>query len=48
MGILENFENAWDIEFQYESKPIINTNNLGEPIVHKTEELTLDEENLPI
>lgn len=44
MGILENFENAWDVEFQYESKPIIETNNLGEPIIQGTEELSLDEE----
>jgi hypothetical protein len=46
MGILENFENAWDVDFQYESKPIIEKNNLGKPIVHDTEELSLDEENL--
>jgi hypothetical protein len=47
MGILENFENAWDIDFQYESKPIIETNNLGEPIIVENQgkqELTLDEQ----
>ena len=31
MGILENFENAWDPDLQYESTPIKETNNLGEP-----------------
>jgi len=30
MGILENFENAWDVDFQYESTPIKKTNNAGE------------------
>jgi hypothetical protein len=52
MGILENFENAWDVDFQYESKPILETNNLGEPITYNLEnhgiqnlpELSLDEE----
>jgi hypothetical protein len=55
MGILENFENAWDLhnevdkpeptprintesawdkEFSFESKPMIETNNLGEPVTH--------------
>lgn len=36
MGILDNFENAWDIEFQeepkapeFESKPMIETDNMG-------------------
>jgi hypothetical protein len=33
MGILDNFESAWDQEFQFESKPIIDKNSLGEPIV---------------
>jgi hypothetical protein len=33
MGILDNFEAAWDDQFQFESNPIIETNNLGEPIV---------------
>lgn len=36
MGILENFENAWDIEFQekpeYESKPIPVTDNMGREV----------------
>ena len=31
MGILDNFESAWDLEF--ESNPIIETNSMGEPIV---------------
>jgi len=36
MGILENFENAWDIDFQeepkapeFESKPMPETDNMG-------------------
>ena len=29
MGILDNFENAWDIEFQTESKPMSETDNMG-------------------
>ncbi len=29
MGILDNFENAWDIDFQTESKPIPETDNMG-------------------
>jgi len=33
MGILDNFESAWDQEFQFESKPLIETNAIGEPIV---------------
>lgn len=33
MGILENFENAWDIDFQYESSPIKQTDNAGRPTV---------------
>jgi hypothetical protein len=42
MGILNNFENAWD-DFEFESKPLIETNNLGEKLqgIHQ---LTLDEE----
>jgi hypothetical protein len=43
MGILDNFESAWDDQFQFESKPIIETNNLGEKI-QGTQELSLDEE----
>jgi hypothetical protein len=43
MGILDNFESAWDQEFHFESNPIIETNNLGEKI-QGTQELTLDEE----
>ena len=33
MGILDNFESAWDEEFHFESKPIIDKNAMGEPIV---------------
>jgi hypothetical protein len=29
MGILDNLENAWDDEFQFESNPIIETDNIG-------------------
>jgi hypothetical protein len=29
MGILDNFENAWEREFQTESKPISETDNMG-------------------
>jgi hypothetical protein len=39
MGILENFENAWDIDFQeepkapeFESKPMPVTDNMGKEI----------------
>ena len=37
MGILENFENAWDIDFQFESKPIVEINNIGQPAVKSNE-----------
>jgi hypothetical protein len=47
MGILDNFENAWDPEFQYEHTPIVATNNLGEPIIIPVEQ-GLDEEVLDI
>lgn len=29
MGILDNFENAWDPEFQSESNPMPVTDNMG-------------------
>ncbi len=29
MGILDNFENAWDEDFSFESKPIADTDNMG-------------------
>jgi hypothetical protein len=29
MGILDNFENAWDINLQFESKPMPVTDNMG-------------------
>ena len=45
MGILDNFENAWDPGFQYESTPIVQTNNMGEPMPI---EQGLDEEVLDI
>jgi hypothetical protein len=45
MGILDNLESAWD-DFLFESNPIIETNNMGEPIVKNQgiDQLTLDEE----
>jgi hypothetical protein len=51
MGILENFENAWDLhngvdepntesawdqEFSFESKPIVETDHKGDPITWET------------
>jgi hypothetical protein len=32
MGILENFENAWDVEFQSESTPMPVTDNMGREV----------------
>jgi hypothetical protein len=29
MGILDNLENAWDDDFQFESKPIVQTDAMG-------------------
>jgi hypothetical protein len=29
MGILDNLENAWDEEFSFESKPIVETDAMG-------------------
>ena len=29
MGILDNLENAWDDKFQFESKPMSVTDNMG-------------------
>jgi hypothetical protein len=29
IGFLDNFENAWDPEFQFESTPIPETDNMG-------------------
>jgi hypothetical protein len=29
MGILDNFENAWDDDFQFESKPISEKDAIG-------------------
>ena len=34
MGILDNLENAWDEDFQFESNLITEINNLGEAIKH--------------
>jgi hypothetical protein len=32
MGILNNFENAWDGEFQFESTPMPETDNVGRKV----------------
>jgi len=32
MGILDNLENAWDEEFSFESKPIVETDAMGREI----------------
>lgn len=32
MGILDNLENAWDPEFQFESKPIVDTDSMGREV----------------
>jgi len=32
MGILDNLENAWDPEFQFESTPIFDKDNMGREI----------------
>jgi hypothetical protein len=32
MGILDNLENSWDPEFQFESKPIPETDSIGREI----------------
>jgi hypothetical protein len=31
VGILDNLENAWDGNFEFESKPIPEINSMGEP-----------------
>ena len=37
MRILDNLENAWDEDFHFESKPLIETNNLGEAITNDSQ-----------
>ena len=37
MGILDNFENAWD-DFLFESKPIVEINNMGDPVITSDKE----------
>jgi hypothetical protein len=32
MGILDNIESAWDEEFHFESKPIVETDQKGDPV----------------
>jgi len=29
MGILDNLENSWELDLQFESKPIVETDNMG-------------------
>ena len=36
MGILDNLESAWDEEFHFESKPIVETDHKGDPITWET------------
>ena len=36
MGILENFENAWDVDIQFESTPIKPIDNAGRPLVESS------------
>ena len=48
MGILDNFENAWDIDFEFESKPIVETNNMVEPIVESSKSDKPKEHTCPI
>ena len=31
MGILDNLENSWDINFQFESQPMVTKDNMGRP-----------------
>jgi hypothetical protein len=33
MGILDNLENAWDEDFQFESKPLLENDAMGRPIL---------------
>ena len=35
MGILDNLKSAWDEDFEFESKPILETNSMGEQEVPK-------------
>ena len=35
MEILDNLESAWDEEFHFESKPIVETNSMGQPETYK-------------
>lgn len=36
MGILDNFESAWDEEFVFESKPITEKDNMGRPTTYES------------
>jgi hypothetical protein len=38
MGILDNLENAWDEDFQFEFKPIVETNSMGQPETYKEQQ----------
>jgi hypothetical protein len=35
MGILDNLENAWDLDLQFESKPMPATDNMGRESILK-------------
>ena len=41
MAILENLENAWDDDFQFESKPIAEIDAMGREMFWQTEEPNL-------
>jgi hypothetical protein len=40
MGILDNLELYWEKSFEFESKPIIEKDNLGQPAI-KSDEINL-------
>jgi len=41
MGILDNLEGAWEKDFQFESKPIIDTDAMGRDLYWNSEGLAL-------
>lgn len=43
MGILDNLENAWDADFQWESKPMPNKDNMGRNKLELDEEFVMEE-----
>jgi hypothetical protein len=42
MGILDNFENAWDEEFSFESKPMPVIDNLGNKVLYDQQSDTIN------